>query len=115
MELHALFESIGPMPTKLPIQETLAELETAVKYQPRNDKVDVRKTLKPLLKEVAYIRHNKSVECEVMKILKEKDVYYLKADKGTFCYKRRKFVVKSKNPLISLVKQVQEGIVVYRI
>lgn len=72
-----------PCPSRINTDELIVDIETAIKYAPDHVKSIVRKESKPIIRAARNtIFNNNNNHIKVLKSLKQKDVYYLKADKG---------------------------------
>lgn len=76
--------SFTPTPKLLNIETVVADIETSIKYQTDFTKNLVRRDVKPILRQALTNNKqtNKTDAFRIVKSLKTKDVFYLKADKG---------------------------------
>lgn len=123
-ELEVLNLGLNHVPKKpsINIEKTIVEVETALKWLPPHEKDSVRKDLCPILREMCEKRTSNCKEIEVIKKLKEKDVFFMKADKGNSMvivdkseYEKSVMdivtgenfeLLKSKNPLTAMIREV---------
>lgn len=116
-----------PMPMKTNFDNTIVDVETAIKYQPESTKSSIRKETKEIIK-LSLKRNttlNKKDDTTTIKTLKEKDVIYTKADKGNSLviigkpdYNRRmeetiieaEFQNLKRNPLPQMIKESKVAI-----
>lgn len=74
-----------PFPEKLDVESTIVDIETSIKYLRDFEKETVRKAVRPIIKNAiitAKLKPPIRAKVDIIANLKEKDVYYLKADKG---------------------------------
>lgn len=74
-----------PKPSKIPLLDIVADIETAIKYQSESVKQDIRKVAKPLVRAAKTSNRGplkQQSSNNVLKTLKEKDCVYTKSDKG---------------------------------
>lgn len=123
-ELQLLNKGLNftPFPKYPDIETTIAHIETSIKYQSDIVKANIRNEVKPILREALCIKYKQENISNIIKQLKQKEVYYLKADKGNSLvildkeeYNLRleqtildaKFKLINRNPLARITKDFQ--------
>lgn len=69
-------------PLKYDIKQTIVDIESSIKYKPDSVKTKIRNEVKPIIKKIKNMRPKQTGAFKTIKSLREKDVFYLKADKG---------------------------------
>ncbi len=71
-------------PLECDIEQTVVDIESALKKKPDWTKATIRNKVKPIVKDMKKIKKNKKSvqDFQTVEELRKKDVFYLKADKG---------------------------------